>query len=209
MLSQRNVSIFSITGLVTLLLFNFQNCAPAAISAQGDPGSSGVRLIEDFNKAEIQFVAPDVQLYDEATAADVSGLCNRSHDGARLKWTIWGSAGDVMLQGSSVCQKGAFTVHLPGLEQMVCGVDHQLVIEGDWGGLAFTHFLRRCEPLASEPVASNDALPYGTRCNLEYVPAGDDVSPCAEVCYRDEKMVRQSPVDPGRCSNLIARLAGP
>lgn len=214
MLSQRYVSILSLSCLSLLVLFHFQNCAPAKPTSDNSSQQSGAdaRLIEDFNKVEIQFATPEVQLQDAVPAADVSGLCNRSHNGAKLKWTIWASAGTPLLKGEAVCGSGQFNLNIAGLDQMVCGVGHQLVVEGDWGGSAFTHLLRRCEPLASEPAPQGmqQSQPPGTSCALEYVPSDDaQQSPCSMACYRQGQLMSQVFVAREQCADLAARLAGP
>ncbi|NJL25513.1 MAG: hypothetical protein HC902_10310 [Calothrix sp. SM1_5_4] len=198
--------------MLTLLLFQFQNCAPAGTSASAvsDDGSDA-RIVDDWSKTEIQFVAPEVQLHDEALSASVDGFCNRSHNGARLKWTVWADrkAAEPLVSGDSSCRMGQFKVELSELESLVCGVDHLLAVEADWGGVAYSRFIRRCQPLASESLEVAAAHPVGTRCQLEFSKADDLQAPCREVCYREEKLVSERPVEAVRCSGLAARLTGP
>lgn len=195
--------------LVGIVLFHFQNCAPVQPTANSSASTTpGARVIDDYNKVEIQFAASEVQLHDDLNAADVSGLCNRSHNGAALGWSLLTQDNQVLASGDSRCGSGAFSVHMDGLEQMACGVPYQLAIQGDWGGVALTNFVRRCQPLAREDVAAAGS-PGGTSCALEYVPREDAQSPCAQVCYRGGIVVSQSAVEAGRCSGMVARLAGP
>jgi hypothetical protein len=210
-MSQRHVSLLSIAVLSFLLLFEFQNCAPAtspgASATSGD--STNVRIVDDLNKVELQFALSSVQVRDDAAVADVGGLCNRQRDGAALKWTVWVSAGQALLSGEASCDNGQFDLHMTGLDQMVCGVDHQLVVEGDWGGSASVEIQRRCEPLASEVISPPAGLPGGTECALEYVPADGLQNSCTQACYRLGQLVSQIPLAPDQCSGLAARLAGP
>src|SRR4051812_41616838 len=101
MVSRRNVTILGLSVLSLIVLFHFQNCAPARPAGLTGRAGSDARLIDDFNKSEIQFVTPEVQLHDEAVSADISGLCNRSHNGAALRWSLWSSGGDVLARGDS------------------------------------------------------------------------------------------------------------
>lgn len=207
-MSRRYVSIFSILILSSVVLFQFQNCAPATSpSSSSSGGSNQVHLIEDFNKAQIQFASNEIQLHDDVAQADVTGLCNRDHNGAPLRWTVWGGANGPMLSGDSICQNGQFLAHLTGLNQVVCGVSHQLVIEGDWGASAYTKFSVRCQPVASESTPAPANSPFGTQCELEYQP-GSDPS-CTQVCYRQQQVVSLQPVESSSCSQLVDRLAGP
>jgi hypothetical protein len=209
-MSQRKLSILLLSAFGAIVLSQFQNCAPApssSIAAGGPQTDSQVRLIDDLAKAELQFVQSEVQLHDEAPAADVGGLCNRSRNGAKLKWTIvdQDSAKPLMV-GESVCERGQFSLNLSALDQMVCGVNHQLVVEGEWGASAHTNFMRRCQPVVSEPVQAPESSPYGTECSLEYTP-GSELA-CAQVCYRQKTVMQIFELDKSKCSDLAARLAG-
>jgi len=206
----RNVSILSVTVLVAAVLFNFQNCAPApTVATQGNPFDPEVRIIDDWNKAEIQFVQESVQVHDEADAAGVSGLCSRVHNGERIRWALWGDDGNrPVLGGEIACRSGQFAVEIENLDNVVCGIPYRLVVEGDWGAMASAQFEKRCQPLASEHVEAPAASPAGTDCSLEYVPA-QSANSCAQVCYREAKVVLNVTVDPARCSGLIQKLASP
>ncbi len=210
MISRRNVSIFTSIAAVTLLLTQFQNCAPAQSTADNSGVSGEVRTIEDWNKAEIQFLAPEIQVHDEALNTGVGGLCNRSHSGARLRWAIWAGqkTSSPLLAGDSECKGGSFNVSLDELPNLVCGVKHLLVVEGEWGASTFTHVLRRCQPLASELVAVPNEAPQGTQCSLEYQPGAEDGAPCNQVCYRDNKVVLNRSMPAIQCSGIAAKLAG-
>lgn len=194
------------------MLTQFQNCAPATNSQQASSSVGGEeRIVDEWNKAEIQFVSPDVQVHDEAVAAGIDGLCNREHNGASLRWAIW--AGDrssaPVMAGASSCNMGQFQITVEQLPDMVCGVKHLLVVEGDWGGSTFTHVSRRCQPLAAESVAPPENSPMGTVCSLEYTPATEEAAPCTQVCYREDKLVSSQPVEKAQCSGIAAKLAGP
>ena len=212
MVTRRHVSIFTSIGLLSLLLTQFQNCGPAPVGPQGQSHSGEIRTIDDWNKAEIQFVSEDVQVHDEAAVTGVGGLCNRSHTGAKLRWAIWAGqqTSAPLLSGESPCKNGQFSVTLDELPNMVCGVKHLLVVEGDWGASTFTHVLRRCQPLVSEEIAAPQESPAGTVCSLEYQPAHIEGSdPCTQVCYRDDKVVLSQAVPNIQCSGIAAKLAGP
>jgi hypothetical protein len=209
---QRNVSIITSVAIVGLLITQFQNCAPANVAEGGNAQNGEVRVIEDWNKAEIQFYANEVQVHDEAESTGVGGLCNRSHNGSQLRWAIWAGQkiNEPLLSGQSNCAAGSFNVGIDELPNLVCGVKHLLIVEGDWGGSTFTHVLRRCQPLAAEFVAAPSEAPAGTQCSLEYQPAAaEEGDPCTQVCYRDNKVVLTRAVPAGQCSSIAAKLAGP
>lgn len=210
MLKRRYVISFHIALLSALVLTNFQNCAPAPTTMNAVSSDSTVRLVDDWNKTEIQFAASKVEVHDEVQQAGVSGLCNNARNGAHLRWALWLDADSnrPIMSGESVCKSGQFSLGLVDLDQVVCGINHHLVVEGDWGGMASAEFEKRCQPLASEPVAA-DSMPPGTRCEIEYVPSAVEGSACTQVCYREDIVVSNSPVENLRCSSLMQKLASP
>lgn len=194
-----------------LVLFQFQNCAPPGKSeAAGVGGTNGddVRLADDLNKTEIQFASVETEIEDSAESTGVAGLCNRDHNGAKLTWSVWDSdSGKQALAGGvSTCRGGQFSVPLDQLDQFVCGLPHLLVVEGDWGGSTHTYFSRRCQPLAAE-IIQVPGQPAGTQCQLEYSAASDSGASCAQVCYRDKKVVSEFNVANSQCANLAGQLA--
>ena len=211
MLNRRNVLILSFSLLNALLLFQFQNCAPANLpAAQASNGDGDVRIIDEFNKSEIQFPTDETEIHDEAISANLDGLCSRRHSGAKLRWALHGdhSDGHPLLTGESSCQSGQFFVEMLNLNDVECGVHHLLVVEGEWGGMAVTRFTKRCEPLASEPIDVPGDSPLGTVCTLEYQPVSS-LSSCLKVCYRESKVVFHESVDSKMCSGLMQKLASP
>lgn len=196
--------------LIGLILFQFQNCAPPGKVA-GDSSlqetDAQLRLIDDLNKTTIQFAALETEIDDAVDTTAVSGLCNRDHNGEKLKWSVWDSddGASALDAGESSCAGGQFAVQLPELDQYVCGVPHLLVVESEWGESTHSYFVRRCQPLASSPVAAT-GMPAGTSCAMEY--SADAVSACARVCYRDGKVISKSVVSVNQCSSLIASLSG-
>ncbi|MGE4133009.1 MAG: hypothetical protein AB7F86_15315 [Bdellovibrionales bacterium] len=190
-----------------IVLVQFQNCAPAI---QSNPNSvqPEVRIVDDWNKAEIQFASTDLQIQDELESVEVSGLCTRSHNGAALRWSMFmeKEGFDPILAGQGSCESGQFRLEIGDLEHMVCGVTHRLVVEGDWGGAAYSRILKRCQPLATEIKSE---MADGTQCLIEYSPSGNIQSSCTQVCYRQGKVVYDSAVDPASCTSLMQKLASP
>lgn len=212
MITQRHVLTITSVAITSLLLFNFQNCAPAGNSLGAGTGATGdARIVDDFSKAEIQFVSEDVQVHDEAAQTEVDGLCNRSHNNARLKWAIYEGENQMkpVQAGESQCARGQFEVALSDLNGLECGRRHLLVVEGEWGASTFTHLSRRCQPLAAEEVEAPQDSPIGTTCSVEIQSNTINGSNCTQVCYRGDKVVMSQPVENSMCSNIAAKVAGP
>lgn len=210
MSSRRNVLIAGLVVLCTVLLTQFQNCAPAPQPMAGSSGTDpDARVIDEFNKSQIQFPASSLQISDEASSAEITGLCSRAHNGARVRWTLWAPTGETIANGVGSCSGGGFSLHIERIEQLDCGVNFQLVAEGEWGESAFTGFSRWCQPLARQALPDAGQLPTGTLCELEYVPSDESESPCSQVCFRAGIVVSQTPLEASRCSEMASGLAGP
>jgi hypothetical protein len=209
---RRHLLTFTSIAITSLLLFNFQNCAPAGSSMGVGTGTTGdARIVDDFNKAEIQFVSDDVQVHDEAVKTDIDGLCNRSHNNAKLKWAIYDGENQLrpIAVGESQCGRGQFAVILTDLPDIECGIKHLLVVEGEWGASTFTHLSRRCQPQAMEEIEAPQDSPIGTTCAVEYQSTAISGSNCTQVCYRGDKVVMTQKVDNSMCSNIAPKVAGP
>lgn len=210
MLNRRHV--LTITGftLTTLLLFQFQNCAPAGPSTSAAASDGSVRLVDNLSQTQLAFVSPETEVQDEVQATDISGLCTSDHEGAKLTWAISADdqGGNILLSGSAVCHDGQFALDVQRLDALVCGVDHLVTVTGDWGGSASARVSRRCQPLASQMIAAPADSPPGTSCALEYTPDTEAGDSCLQVCYRDNKVVYSAGAEAGACADLAAGLAG-
>lgn len=143
-MKQRNVLVISF--ILATLLLNFQNCAPAVAPDQVSANDE-VRIVDDWAKAEIQFATTGVIVDEEENSAIVSGLCNRRFNHAQLRWAVWRNDGSrMMMIGDSECRSGQFAFDVSNLATLECGV-HRLVVEGDWGGSAYTQLEKVCHSL--------------------------------------------------------------
>ena len=149
---RRHVLTLASLLLCTLVLFHFQNCAPSGKIAAADNGG-GVRIIDDMGKAQLQFVSPEIGIQGEASQTQIDGLCNRNHNGARLRWAIWvdENSPQPLMTGESFCHNGQFDFDLQEMEQMICGVKHVIVAAGDWGDSTMAQLTRRCPPDSVAP----------------------------------------------------------
>ncbi len=207
MIKRRTVLSFILLFAAPFLLVHFQNCAPqGALNAGGD---TQAHIIEDLNRYQIQFLSANAELQDDVAQAGVPGFCMTSHDGAKLNWLIWdgNNASAPLESGVSRCNSGEFQIDVE-LSQVICGVSHTLVVEGDWGASTVTHVTRRCQPLASQPIAPPHNSPYGTTCVMEYSPATAAENPCAMICYRSANVVLNQALEISQCAALAASVAG-
>lgn len=144
-------NVLAISFILATILFNFQNCAPA-IAPTADLADGEVRIVDDWSKAEIQFATEEVRIEEEEASAIVSGLCNRKYNNAQLRWALYADeSGRAVKVGSAECRSGQFAFDVSNLDNLDCGISHRLVVEGDWGGMAFTQFEKVCQSLQAGP----------------------------------------------------------
>lgn len=208
MYTRRNVfTVLWIIGL-PVLLSGYQNCAPSGGAGVNAGSGSEVGIVDEFNKASIQFVTPEIDVQSEVFATDLSGFCSRQHTDAQLKWAIWSpqKSEHPVLSGLGNCQGGEFVLKVDQLDQIPCGVQHTVLVEGDWGGSTYARVSRRCLPLASRDVAAPAGSPHGTQCALEY--ASGAAQDCRRICYRDSKVIFNQALESSQCSDMTADLAG-
>ena len=210
MITKRHISAVSLSAILGLCLTQFQNCAPARSvnSADATTDYTDARAGADLRaNSDLAFALAKVELRDDASTAAVGGLCGRAHEGATLKMSVVDGAAP-LASAEGTCSRGQFQIRLADLDEMVCGVAHQLVVEGDWGGSAAVNFVRRCQPVMSQTVDALDS-PYGTSCQLEYAPATTAGGGCQRVCYRMDQVMNTTIVDPAQCRPMATALAGP
>lgn len=205
MKSRRNVFTCLLILLVTALLPQFQNCGSTSGSeASVSSGSGDVRLVDEYGKSEIQFIADNIELADDVEATTIDGFCSREHTGELIDFKLFSDDhmnGPVIGVGQVVCQSGQFRVPLGLLQNLVCGEEHLLLVEAHWGHSSFARVKVRCEP----PIRAwldTEGLTYGTRCSLESWPGSSGPEICQRVCSRDGKIVFKENRDAFECSNL-------
>ena len=210
MVMRRHVLTLASLLLCTLVLFHFQNCAPSGKFPVSDTAGGGVRIIDDLDKAQLQFVNPDIGVQGAVLTTEITGLCNRDHSGARLRWAVWAGEESPLpvMTGDSYCHNGQFNFEVGDMEQMVCGVKHAIVAAGDWGSSTMATITRLCPPLASYALAAPQGSPFGTSCALEYNPGNESLSICTKVCYRDGKVVSSVAEEVSSCNALASGIVG-
>ena len=210
MITKRHISAVSLSAILGLCLTQFQNCAPARAVSAADATTdyTDARVGVDARSTDLMFALSKVEVRDDASSASVGGLCDRAHDGAGLKMSVVDGAAAVQTAEGS-CVRGQFQIQLADLGDMVCGVPHQLVVEGEWGASASVKLVRRCQPVISQVVDAADS-PYGTSCELEYSPAvSAEGSTCQRICYRQDQVINSTAVDAASCAAMATQLAGP
>lgn len=115
--------VIPIAALGLLVLFKFQNCAPAAKFA-GAPGAASpgtVKIVDGtYQQSPVEFLAPSQTVSTASTV--VKGVCLGVADGTLVNWAAIPAQNpnQVINSGQVQCESGAFTVTLNDLAFSSC-----------------------------------------------------------------------------------------
>lgn len=121
------MNALSIFALLTVVLFKFQNCAPAPIGAQVESDSE-VRLIDQWYEGKLEFLSPAYVVQAPVENVVVQGLCVGAESGELLSWRLVDQAQRrVLEEGQSECIRGGFQLQISQLIFQDCASRFELV----------------------------------------------------------------------------------
>ena len=118
----KNYALFIIMSLV---LLNYQNCGSA--KNMGDPQSdfnadgSEMGIINPVSTGGISFVQTKAVVSASDTELAINGLCSQEQSGGLIGWKALDENDNLMAEGNSLCDRGAFEVLFAGVDSLSCG----------------------------------------------------------------------------------------
>ena len=109
--------VLPVGALLFLVMFKFQNCAPADPTSQlNSSDDSVVTIVDRWNPQKIAFVQSDFVVPNETQKVDLLGLCVGSAKGQIIEYQIWAdsSGTQIIEHGEVECMGGGF--ELPVLQ---------------------------------------------------------------------------------------------
>lgn len=194
------IALIAFSGAI--LLFQFQNCAPAGSHMSADV-SDEIRVIEDWVEAKVTFVEPALELATDVTRIELEGLCARKGTNL-LMWQLNDERGEVVLDGQAQCLGGGFALEMDELNSLGCDVAHWLWVTTPEGEGAALRVKRRCPPISYEVVEGSSG--DSESCYMELVDENQELN-CQKVCYMEGRVYYQESEDLGACSQMQARAA--
>jgi hypothetical protein len=148
-------SMGSLGTLGFIMLFQYQNCAPATgardLSTSSDNGL--VTTIDDVNASTgLAFVQSKVQVASSDQPTLIDGACASNQSGAVLGWKVHDADGNMMESGYSVCDQGKFQVEMAPANQLECDQPYDVSARLGSGQSGHVELSRDC---TSPPVAAN------------------------------------------------------
>lgn len=149
----------SLGALGFLMLFQYQNCAPAggigAMSRSDD--SSMVTTIDNVNGTTgVAFTQEKMQLATTDEPTIIEGACDLKQNGAVLGWKVHNLRGAELERGYSVCEDGKFQVEMAPASQLECDQPYDVTARLNAGTSGHVEVSRDCAgELAAKVSASN------------------------------------------------------
>ena len=145
----------SLGALGFIMLFQYQNCAPASgsrnLSSSNDNGL--VTTIDDVNASSgLAFVQSKVQVASSDQPTVIDGSCSADQGGAVLGWKVHDVDGNMMESGYAVCDQGKFQVTMAPANELECDEPYDVSAQLAAGASGHVELSRDC---SSNPVAAN------------------------------------------------------
>ncbi len=126
-----------------VMVFQFQNCAPAPGGAASDD-SSPVHAINPVNgSSALRFAYEKVQVTDASESTVLEGECDRIAEGTVVDWDVQeGQTG--VTAGSVACDRGRFQVEIAPDRELECGKTYDVSARLDDGTEGRTQVEKVC-----------------------------------------------------------------
>lgn len=117
--------MISISSLILIVLFKFQNCGPAPqMSSQEpfSPNSGEVRIVDRWNEAKVSFLTPTQKIAVQHSAVNVQGLCVGSEKGQKIQYQVLelNELPKMVYVGEVECVMGGFEVPIGSINFHSC-----------------------------------------------------------------------------------------
>jgi hypothetical protein len=138
----------SLGALGFLMLFQYQNCAPAMqtvdmakVSEEGLP----VSTIDDVSGSTgVTFIQDKVQLVTNDQPTVLEGSCDTRQEGAILGWRVHDGDDNELERGYAVCEQGRFEVEMVPASVLECDKSYHLTAKLGVGSAGHLELERNC-----------------------------------------------------------------
>lgn len=119
--------VLPIAALGLVVLFKFDNCAPAAKFATSSGSNSGtVKIIGSWSSSPVEFLTASQIVTTNSTT--VKGVCVGISDGSTVDWAVTSAQNpnQVLNSGQVQCQNGAFEVAVGNVAFQSCSDQYEV-----------------------------------------------------------------------------------
>ncbi len=183
---------------LSLIIFQFQNCAAPSDTSDGsanEDGSAG--LIDDLVNQKLAFVESLIVIKHDKGTINFDGLCDKDTNGKDVEWEIYGIESDELIQdGVSKCIRGGFRITSDQMSKIDCSVDHKL--QAFVGKNQDSVVVRKkCEPLNVVQDMSKKEV-FGRECFFE-LEQNEGEQVCYRSCYTSGKLYDREITEEDSC----------
>jgi hypothetical protein len=130
-LSASSKRVITLGALLLVVMFKFQNCAPAPMqnqAAEGPIEDGQVRIVDRWAVQKVSFVSKTQYVEGDAQPVQVQGLCLGSEKGTQIAYQViaLNEAPQVILDGVVDCVMGSFELVLKTLRFQSCMTRYQV-----------------------------------------------------------------------------------
>lgn len=133
MISEKTIRVVSISSIMLVVLFKFQNCGPVtSVAGVGSVGinDSEVRVVDRWGQQKLSFVSSDMILEPAQSKVNLQGLCLGEKTDQKIIYDIISTAGSSvqskLIGGLVDCVMGGFEISLEAIQFSSC--DNRLKI---------------------------------------------------------------------------------
>ncbi len=137
-----------------MVVFQYQNCAPASTSSSSS-SSSPVSIIDknDTQGLDVSFAQKSVTIQSSTEMVNLDGICSSQQDGSVFQWQLKDTSGAVLDSGMITCQSGAFKVQINPTQALSCDQTYQVSAQLGTGQAGEVILTRKCEASATTAVS--------------------------------------------------------
>jgi hypothetical protein len=124
-------SVGTLGAMGLIMLFQYQNCAPASgarsMNAYSSNDNGVVTTIDDVNAATgVAFLQSKVQVASSDQPTVIEGECAAIQEGAVLGWKVHDDMGHMRETGYSQCEQGHFQVEMAPSNELECDKSYEV-----------------------------------------------------------------------------------
>ena len=141
-----------------MVVFQYQNCAPAGngTSANGSATGSPVSIIDknDVQGLDVSFAQKQVTIQSSTETVDLDGICSSQQDGSVFQWKLTDSSSSQLDSGMITCKSGSFKVEINPTQALNCDQQYQVSAQLGLGQAGEVILTRKCQAAATMAVSS-------------------------------------------------------
>ena len=140
-----------------IVVFQYQNCAPAGSGSSGSGATLGspVTIIDknDIQGLDVSFAQKQVTIQSSTETVDLDGICSSQQDGSVFQWKLTDASNSRLDSGMITCKSGSFKVEINPTQALNCDQQYQVSAQLGLGQAGEVILTRKCQAAATMAVS--------------------------------------------------------